>query len=162
MFWWPPLGVSRRGWVPSWLTLSTYLWVLTPWVLTASTHPPEYPPWLLTSWVLTPWYSPPKISPLSVHSPEYSPLRAHRWVPIPWVLTPGTPRKDMGPELCNLHRQTDICENITFPQLRWRTVIIPTLHLCQRPVDVWAFGWWDRKGDYMGNITQSPTPGINL
>ena len=33
------------------------------------------------------------------------------------------PRKDMGPDTPTLRGQTDTCENITFPQLRWQGVI---------------------------------------
>ena len=94
MFWWPPLGVSNREWVPPWLQL----WVLTPgcsppsWVLTPGYSPPlSIHPWVLISllsthpWVLTsllsthPWVlTSPEYSPLGAHlPPEYSPLGAH-------------------------------------------------------------------------------------
>ena len=44
----------------------------------------------------------------------------------PWVYLPPThrylsPERDLGPEIPSL-RWTDICENIIFPQLRWRAV----------------------------------------
>ena len=74
----------------------------------------EYPPRVLTPWVLTPLSTHPR-STYQQLLPEYPP--------------PGTnhPRRDMvdqrylPPPLCE---QTDASENITFPQLRWRTVII--------------------------------------
>ena len=78
-----------------------------------STHPPGVP---CLGWVGThpPWAYPPTdtySSPLW-HTPKGPGKRDFR-----------PPRNDIGPEIpLPMDRMTDTCENITFPQLRWRAV----------------------------------------
>ena len=50
--------------------------------------------------------------PLGISTPLGIPTTTHRYL---------YPERDLGPEIPTLP-WTDICENITFPQLRWRAV----------------------------------------
>ena len=77
-------------------------------------------------------------TPLSIPTPRYAyPLDISNplGIPTPWIPSLPSPPlrrpgikdtysigRDLGPEIPSLHEQTDICENITFPQLHWLAV----------------------------------------
>ena len=76
-----------------------------------------------------PWYTLPSgiPYPLGYPTPEYASMGTPYRYPLPGFTIPPrvktTPRRDLVPRIpYPLDRMTHACENVTFPQFRWRSV----------------------------------------